>query len=303
MPAGPALPRDAPAIPWAFSEPPKAIGRSVSYAGRLAGCPAGCPAGWLLSAERETPGNGLDLASLEPCLATVGDLTSYTLPPPRPPHFHGCRDGFPYLSVMDAEGSAERAPPERHRHEHGGGCTLGGHLLGSYPRPCPECGGARVVDAQPPPPPSPPPAQLASSGHSWDTFPANQSRDSWDTYFLDQPKDSWDTPWISPDTPRTLFQFFLQKSPRRLRPSQSVPGVSGVAQVSQESPAILLPKTPGDSGRGKVSRDTPDCPKTPGDSAPPCRGLVSMWYGHECALAWTGACACMHGWTDGAPAH
>ncbi len=91
MPAGPALPRDAPAIPWAFSEPPKAIGRSVSYAGRLAGClagcPAGCPAGWLLSAERETPGNGLDLASLEPCLATVVDLTSYTLPPLRPPRW------------------------------------------------------------------------------------------------------------------------------------------------------------------------------------------------------------------------
>ena len=232
MPAGPALPRDAPAIPWAFSEPPKAIGRSVSYAGRLAGCPAGCPAGWLLSAERETPGNGLDLASLEPCLATVGDLTSYTLPPPRPPHLHGCRDGFPYLSVMDAEGSAERAPPERHRHEHGGGCTLGGHLLGSYPRPCPECGGARVVDAQPPPPPSPPPAQLASSGHSWDTFPANQSRDSWDTYFLDQPKDSWDTPWISPDTPRTLFQFFCR----------SLHGDSGHHKVSQECPA--WPKCP-----------------------------------------------------------
>ncbi len=59
----------------------------MSYAGRLAGCPAGCPAGWLLSAERETPGNGLDLASLEPCLATVVDLTSYTLPPLRPPRW------------------------------------------------------------------------------------------------------------------------------------------------------------------------------------------------------------------------
>jgi hypothetical protein len=109
MPAGPALPRDAPAIPWAFSEPPKAIGRSVSYAGRLAGCPAGCPAGWLLSAERETPGNGLDLASLEPCLATLWIL--------RLIRFRRCgrRDGFPQLSrVMDDEGSAGRAPPERH---------------------------------------------------------------------------------------------------------------------------------------------------------------------------------------------
>ena len=73
-------------FPGRFRSPRRQLA-AVSYAGRLAGCPAGCPAGWLLSAERETPGNGLDLASLEPCLATVVDLTSYTLPPLRPPRW------------------------------------------------------------------------------------------------------------------------------------------------------------------------------------------------------------------------
>ncbi len=132
MPAGPALPRDAPAIPWAFSEPPKAIGRSVSYAGRLAGCPAGCPGGWLLSAGRGTPGNGLDPASLEPCLATVVDLTSYTLPPLRPPRWvsvtftgDGRRGvggagatGAPPPRARKA-GSPTAGPPHKHTEEGG----------------------------------------------------------------------------------------------------------------------------------------------------------------------------------------
>ena len=74
----------------------------------------------------------------------------------------------------------------------------------------------------------------------------------------------------TPPSSRTLlghsFPRILKKTPRRLRESQSVVGVSGVTEVSVECPGRKPKKTSGHSGRKKHSRDSPWRPECPGHS-------------------------------------